>query len=85
MGYYLAIKKTSSPRTTIKSCNCIGICIQVCHFEESKKEDDKGLVMFPEAFRKEKSWTMFEKVLKNYLGTKKRDQWDSARIHNVQQ
>ena len=43
----------------------------VCHLKESKKEDEEGLVKLPEAFGKEKSWRMFEKVLKNYLGTKK--------------
>ena len=44
---------------------------KVCHLEESSKEDEEGLVKFPEAFGKEMSWRMFEKVLKNYLGTKK--------------
>ena len=44
---------------------------KVCHLEESKKEDEEGLVKFPEAFGKEMSWRMFKKVLKNYLGTKK--------------
>ena len=44
---------------------------KVCHLEESKKEDEEGLVKFPEAFGKEMSWRMFKKVLKNYLGAKK--------------
>ena len=43
----------------------------VCHLKESKKEDEEGLVKLPEAFGKQTSWRMFEKVLKNYLGTKK--------------
>ena len=44
---------------------------KVCRLEESKKKDEEGLVKFPEAFGKEMSWGMFEKVLRNYLGTKK--------------
>ena len=44
---------------------------KVCRLEESKKEDEEGLVKFPEAFGKETSWRTFEKVLRNYLGTKK--------------
>ena len=44
---------------------------KVCHLEESKEEDEEGLVKFPEAFGKETSWRMFEKVLRNYLGMKK--------------
>ena len=44
---------------------------KVCHLKESKKEDEEGLVKFPDAFGKETSWRMFEKVLKNYLRTKK--------------
>ena len=44
---------------------------KVCCLEESKKEDEEGLVKFPEAFGKETSWRTFEKVLRNYLGTKK--------------
>ena len=42
-----------------------------CRLEESKKKDEEGLVKFPEAFGKETSWRTFEKVLKNYLWTKK--------------
>ena len=42
-----------------------------CCLKVSKKEDEEGFVKFPEAFGKETSWRMFEKVLKNYLGTKK--------------
>ena len=45
---------------------------KVCRLKESKKEDEEGLVKFPEAFGKETSWRTFKKVLKNYLGTKKR-------------
>ena len=44
---------------------------KVCRLEESKKEDEEGLVKLPEAFGKEMSWRMFKKVLRNYLGTKK--------------
>ena len=44
---------------------------KVCCLEVSKKEDEEGLVKFPEAFGKAISWRMFEKVLRNYLGTKK--------------
>ena len=44
---------------------------KVCRLEEFKKEDEEELVKFPEAFGKETSWKTFEKVLKNYLGTKK--------------
>ena len=44
---------------------------KVRRLEESKKEDEEGLVKFPEAFGKETSWRMFKKVLRNYLGTKK--------------
>ena len=44
---------------------------KVCCLEESKKEDEEGLVKFPEAFGKEMSWRMFKKVLRNYLRTKK--------------
>ena len=44
---------------------------KVCRLEESKKEDEEGLVKFPEAFGKETSWRTFEKVLRNYLGMKK--------------
>ena len=44
---------------------------KVCHLEESKKEDEEGLVKFPEAFGKETNWRTFKKVLKNHLGTKK--------------
>ena len=40
---------------------------KVCHLEESKKEDEEGLVKFHEAFGKETSWKTFKKVLKNYL------------------
>ena len=35
---------------------------KVRRLEESKKEDEEGLVKFPEAFGKETSWRMFEKV-----------------------
>ena len=44
---------------------------KVCFLKESKEEDEERLVRFLEAFGKEMSWKMFEKVLKNYLGTKK--------------
>ena len=44
---------------------------KVCRLKESKKEDEEGLVKFPEAFGKETSWRTFEKVLRNYLGMKK--------------
>ena len=44
---------------------------KVCHLEESKKEDEEGLVKSREALGKETRWRTFEKVLKNYLGTKK--------------
>ena len=44
---------------------------KVYHLKESKKEDEEGLVKFPEAFGKETSWRTFKKVLRNYLGTKK--------------
>ena len=44
---------------------------KVCCLEESKKEDEERLLKFPEAFGKETSWRMFEKVLRNYLGMKK--------------
>ena len=44
---------------------------KVSRLEESKKEDEEGLVKFPEAFGKEMSWRTFKKVLKNYLGKKK--------------
>ena len=35
---------------------------KVRRLKESKKEDEEGLVKFPEAFGKETSWRMFEKV-----------------------
>ena len=57
---------------------------KVRRLKESKKEDEEGLVKFPEAFGKETSWRMFEKVLRNYLGTKERDQQCPIRIHNAQ-
>ena len=44
---------------------------KVRRLEESKKEDEEGLVKFPETFGKETSWRMYEKVLRNHLGTKK--------------
>ena len=44
---------------------------KVCCLKESKKNNEEGLVKFPEEFGKETSWRTFEKVLRNYLGTKK--------------
>ena len=44
---------------------------KVHHLKESQEEEEEGLVKFPEAFGKETSWRMFEKVLRNYLGMKK--------------
>ena len=44
---------------------------KVRRLEESKKEDEEGLVKFPKAFGKETSWRTFKKVVRNYLGTKK--------------
>ena len=44
---------------------------KVRRLKESKKEDEEGLVKFPEAFGKETSWRTFKKVLRNYLGMKK--------------
>ena len=44
---------------------------KVSCLEESKKDDEEGLVKIPEAFGKETSWKTFEKVLRNYLGKKK--------------
>ena len=44
---------------------------KVCCLKKSKKEDEEGLVKFPEAFGKETSWRTFAKELKNYLWTKK--------------
>ena len=44
---------------------------KVCHPKESKREDEEGLVKFPETFGKESSWRTFKKVLRNYLGTRK--------------
>ena len=70
MSDYPAVARTSGPGTTIYRRDRIGICTKGLSSQESKKEDEEGLVKFPEAFGKETSWRTFKKVLRNYLGTK---------------
>ena len=42
-----------------------------CRLRAAKKDDDKGLMRFPNSFGKETDWKTFKNILKYYLGNKK--------------